>query len=48
MKVEASSKDVNVEMGWQDHKIQARHEERGKYYVNKLYKQNYTWFLYYH
>jgi hypothetical protein len=42
MKVEASSKDVNVKMGLRDHKIQARKEERGKYYVNKLYKQNYT------
>jgi len=41
VKVEASSKDVNVEMSLQDHKIHAR-EEGGKYYVNKLYKQIYT------
>jgi hypothetical protein len=40
--VEASSKDVNVEMSLQDHKTQARDKERGKYYVNELYKQNYT------
>jgi hypothetical protein len=42
VKVEASSKDVNVEMSLQDHKIHAREEEGGKYYVNKLYKQIYT------